>query len=179
MSKLPSGSPQVNGQACADDDSPIKPIRKYTMKTFVNTRNVAAGTQTVLSNVTMNWVKVTRAVPAYNGGNMQFELQIATTDKKQAEAWKTVMPNINVTDEGAKFVLKRPAFRGRPHVVDAQGAILSEDDRNGIGNGSVGDIRIAHNAHPKTGVQYVTLEAVRVTEMVTYVPEARDEAFDF
>ena len=149
------------------------------MKTFINTRNVAAGTQTVLSGVSLNWVKVAKAVPGYNGGTMQFEVQIETTDKAQAEAWKTVMKNLNVTDEGAKFTLKRPAFRGRPNVVDAQGALLTEDERSSIGNGSVGDVKISHNIHPKTGTEYVTLEAIKITEMVTFVPEARDEDFDF
>ena len=149
------------------------------MKTFVNTRSVAAGTQTVLSGVSLSWVKVSKAVPGYNGGTMQFELQINTTDKAQAEAWKTVMPNLKVTDEGAKFTLKRPAFRGRPNVVDAQGVIMTEEDRSSIGNGSVGDVKISHQIHPKTGTEYVTLEAVRVTEMVAFVPEARDEEFDF
>ena len=149
------------------------------MKTFVNTRSVAAGTQTVLSGVSLSWVKVSKAVPGYNGGTMQFELQINTTDKAQAEAWKTVMPNLKVTDEGAKFTLKRPAFRGRPNVVDAQGVIMTEEDRSSIGNGSVGDVKISHQIHPKTGTEYVTLEAVRVTEMVAFVPEARDEELDF
>ena len=149
------------------------------MKTFVNTRNVSAGTQSVLSNVSLNWVKVSKAVPGYNGGTMQFELQIETTDLKQAEAWKTVMPNLNVTDTGAKFTLKRPAFRGRPNVVDAQGALLTEEARSTIGNGSKGDVKISHQVHPKTGTEYVTLEAIKVTEMVAFVPEARDEDFDF
>ena len=110
---------------------------------------------------------------------MQFELQIETTDKKQAEAWKSVMKNLNVTDEGAKFTLKRPAFLGRPIAVDSDGTLLTEEQRKSIGNGSIGDVRISHKAHPKTGVEYVTLEAIRVTDMATYVPEARDEEFDF
>ena len=149
------------------------------MTNFVNTRTVAAGTQSVLAGVEMNWVKVNKAVPGFNGGTMQFELQINTTDKAQADAWKSVMPNLKVTDEGAKFTLKRPAFLGRPNAVDADGVIMTEEARGTIGNGSKGDVRISHKVHPKTGAEYVTLEALKVTEMVTFVPQARDEEFDF
>ena len=117
------------------------------MNNFVNTRTVAAGTQSVLKGVSLSWVKIANAVPGYNGGTMQFELQISTTDKEQAQAWKSVMKNLNVTDEGAKFTLKRAAFQGRPKAEDADGAILSEDARKTIGNGSVGDISIPQT-HP-------------------------------
>ena len=149
-------------------------------KSNVNTRNTRDGMQTVLSNVEINFVKVATAVPSYNGGKPQFELQIATDNKRKAMQWKAVMPNLTVQEDGsAKFTLKRPAFQGRPNVVDAEGMIVSEEVRKSIGNGTIADVRISHREHK--GFNYVQLEAIRINELVTFDPTEvmNDSDFDF
>ena len=145
------------------------------MTTFTQT----IANNTVLTDVQMNWVKVAKPVPGFNGGTMQYDVQISTTDKEQAEAWKSVMPNINIQDDGsASFTLKRPSFRGRLNVVWEDGGLLEEPTRAIIGNGSRGDIRVSHQTHPKTGTSFVMLEAIKLKELVEFVPEPIN-SFDF
>lgn len=151
------------------------------MTTMIETRDTREGTFTVLTDVTLNWVKVVKPVASYNGGKPQYELQIATNDTTQAEAWNSVMPNLRINPEGTSvFTLKRAAFLGAPAVVYEDGAAMEVATRRIIGNGSTGDVRISHRVH-KTGRPYVTLEAIKIKTLVEYVqdnPEYTDN-FDF
>jgi len=150
------------------------------MTNFVETRDTRNGTASVLADVTLNWVKVVAPVPGYNGGKPQYELQIATDNADQALAWSDVMPNIKLVPEGTTtFTLKRPAFLGAPAMVWEDGAAMEVSSRKMIGNGSVGDVKISHKQHPKTGRPYVCLEAVKLKALVEYVADTAEYANDF
>jgi len=150
------------------------------MTNFVETRDTRAGTSSVLADVQLNWVKIVTPTAGYNGGKPQYELQIATDNVEQAEAWYSVMPNLKIVDEGTtSFTLKRPSFLGAPAIVWHDGAAMEVASRRVIGNGSRGDVKISHKQHPKTGRPYVCLEAIKLWEMVEYVADNADYADDF
>ena len=149
------------------------------MTNFVETRDTRSGTASLLSNVQLNWLKVIAPVPGYNGGKPQYELQIATQDKEQAEAWKAIMPNLRVSDDVTTFTLKRPSFLGAPAMVNDNGSIMEMSIRKSVGNGSIGDVKISHKQHPKTGRSYVCLEAIKVTELSVFTPDNLQFESDF
>jgi hypothetical protein len=149
------------------------------MTNFVETRDTRNGTASLLSNVQLNWLKVIAPVPGYNGGKPQYELQIATQDTEQAQAWKSIMPNLRISEDVTTFTLKRPSFLGAPAMVNADGDIMEMSLRKTIGNGSIGDVKVSHKQHPKTGTPYVCLEAVRVTEIATFIPDNSQYENDF
>jgi len=150
------------------------------MTNFVDTRNTRNGTASVLADVQLNWVKIVTPVPGYNGGKPQYELQIATDNAEQAEAWHFIMPNLKVVAEGiTSFTLKRPAFLGAPAIVYDDGAAMEVPTRRIIGNGSRGDVKVSHKQHPKTGRSYICLEAIKLTKLVEYVADNTEYADDF
>jgi hypothetical protein len=150
------------------------------MTNFVETRTTRDGAASVLTGVTLNWVKIVTPVPGYNGGKPQFELQIATDNADQAQAWFGIMPNLKLVPEGTTtFSLKRPSFLGAPAAVWKNGEIIEVAGRKAIGNGSVGDVKISHKKHPNTGRPYVCLEAIKVTKIVEYVADTEAYADDF
>jgi hypothetical protein len=152
------------------------------MTNFVETRNTRDGAASVLADVQLNWVKVVTPVAGYNGGKPQYELQIATDNVEQAEAWYALMPNLRIAPEGTtSFTLKRPAFLGAPAIVWADGMAMDVASRKTIGNGSRGDIKISHKQHPKTGRPYVCLEAIKLKELVEFIaePTTYEDNFDF
>jgi hypothetical protein len=63
--------------------------------------------------------------------------------------------------------------------VNADGDIMEMSLRKTIGNGSIGDVKISHKKHPKTGTPYVCLEAIRVTEIATFIPDNSQYENDF
>ncbi len=151
-----------------------------TMANFVETRDTRDGAASVLSNVTFNWVRITTPVPGYNGGKPEYNLQIATSNPEQAQAWFEVMPNLRVVPEGiTTFNLKRPSFLGAPGAVMEDGDLMAVETRKSIGNGSTGDVKISHKKHPKTGRPYVCLEAIKVRTLVEYVADTTAYANDF
>ena len=155
-------------------------LKGYNMTNFVETRTTRDGAASVLSDVTLNWVKIVTPVPGYNGGKPQYELQIATDNAEQAQAWAEIMPNIKLALEGTtSFSLKRPSFLGAPAAVWKNGDLIEVEARKSIGNGSVGDVKISHKNHPKTNRPYVCLEAIKVTKLVAYVADNSDYADDF
>jgi len=149
---------------------------------YCDTRMTRDGTATLFNDVQLNWMKLTTAVPGYNGGKPQFELQIATSDIDQARAWKEVLPNLNVKEEEGgvtTFTLKRPSFLGSPTVLGSDGDIMSVETKKSLGNGSLGDVKVSHKKHPKTGRPYVCLEAIRVNEIAVFVPDNTQFENDF
>ena len=150
------------------------------MTNFVETRETSTGTQSILSGVTIMYPRVSTPVPSYNGGKPEFNLSISLTNADQIAAFKEILPNMNVKEEGpTTFTLKRPAFLGSPGVVKANGDIIEPAARVTIGNGSVADIKISHKKHPKTGRPYVCLEALKIIKMKKFVPENTTLANDF
>ena len=151
------------------------------MTNFVETRNTRNGTFSILANVEINWLKAVKPVNGYNGGSLQYEVQLASVDKAQIEALLEVLPNMKVSEDDTptSFTLKRPAFLGAPGIVSLDGTIIESSARGTIGNGSRGDIKISHKNHPKTGRPYVCLEAIKVTELKKFVPDSSQFANDF
>ena len=150
------------------------------MTNFVETRDTRNGAASVLADVQLNWVKIVTPVAGYNGGKPQYELQIATDNVEQAEAWYSIMPNLKVVSEGTtSFTLKRPSFLGALAIVYEDGAAMEVATRRMIGNGSRGDVKISHKQHPKTGRPYVCLEAIKLTNLVEYVADTTAYADDF
>jgi hypothetical protein len=146
---------------------------------FVETRDTRSGTFSILHDIQVNWVKVFKAVPGFNGGKPQFELQIAA-EGEQLDAILEILPNMKVSEEGlSSFTLKRPAFLGAPGVVDNEGGLVDHNKRKTIGNGSRGDVKISHKFHPTTNRPYVCLEALRITELVPFLPDGDQFATDF
>jgi hypothetical protein len=155
-------------------------LKGYNMTNFVETRTTRDGAASVLSDVTLNWVKIVTPVPGYNGGKPEYNLQIATATADQAQAWSEIMPNLKVVAEGlTTFNLKRPSFLGAPAAVMEDGDLMTVEARRTIGNGSVGDVKISHKKHPKTGRPYVCLEAIKVKKLVEYVADTADYSDDF
>lgn len=152
------------------------------MTNFVETRDTRNGAASVLADVQLNWVKIVTPVAGYNGGKPQYELQIATDNAEQAEAWYGIMPNIKLVEGGTtSFTLKRPSFLGAPAIVWEDGMAMDVAARRTIGNGSRGDIKISHKQHPKTGRPYVCLEAIKLKELVEFIaePTTYEDDFDF
>ena len=96
----------------------------------------------LISNVELNWARVDTPVNPF--GTEQWEVQIATTDKAQADELKA--NHLNVKEKDGKFIvsLKRKAVKadGSPmepvRVVNADRSVIT--DRRSIGNGSIGNV---------------------------------------
>jgi len=147
---------------------------------FVETRDTRDGAASVLAGVTLNWVRITTPVPGYNGGKPEYNLQIATSNPEQAQAWSEVMPNLRLVPEGiTTFNLKRPSFLGAPGAVMGDGELMTVETRKAIGNGSTGDVKISHKKHPKTGRPYVCLEAIKMKTLIEYIADTADYSDDF
>jgi hypothetical protein len=152
------------------------------MTNFVETRDTRNGAASVLTDVQLNWVKIVTPVPGYNGGKPQYELQIATDNAEQAEAWYGIMPNLRIVEGGTtSFTLKRPSFLGAPAIVWEDGAAMEVASRKIIGNGSRGHVKISHKQHPKTGRPYVCLEAIKLVSLVEFIADSTtyEDDFDF
>lgn len=130
-----------------------------------------------IDDVEFNYPKL--ATPFKNRfGSVQFEVQIVLKDKAQAEMLKKEHLNVREKDGVFSINLKRAATRqdgtenGAPRVVDAS---LSPVDSTRIGNGSRGNVIIRQYEYDFGGNKGVgsMLEAVQITEMKEYTPEAR------
>ena len=118
----------------------------------------------------LNWVKL--AAPVKNNfGTMVYEMQIATTNKEQAQEWKA--NHLNVKEKDGKFVvaLKRNAFKkdgsemGPVRVVDPGLNPVANVDQ--IGNGSRGNVILWQAPYDNFGSKGITssISAVQVTHL--------------
>ena len=139
-----------------------------------------------IDNVELNYPKLTKAVSPF--GVMQYELQIATMDPAEAEAWKAnhlpVKPEIDKETKKptGKFTvsLKRKAQRqdgsdnGAPEVVDADALPM---DASKLGNGSRGNVIIYQMYYKNAGREGISnsLTSVQVAEYKEYTGSASFE----
>ena len=125
-----------------------------------------------IENVELNWARLDTPVNPF--GQEQYELQIATTDKKQVKLLKDNF--FNVKEKDGKFVvnLKRRANKtdgtpnGKVRVVDANLAPI--ENTRSLGNGSVGNVIVWQYPYEAMGRKGVagSLTAVQVTKLVEY-----------
>lgn len=139
-----------------------------------------------INDVELNWAKLTKPVSPF--GVMQYELQIATTDKTVADEWSA--NHLNVKSEldketkqpTGKFIasLKRKAFKadqsdnGAPTVV---GADAQPIDASKLGNGSRGNVIIYQMYYKNAGREGISssLTAVQVAEFKEYTGDSSFE----
>lgn len=127
----------------------------------------------VINNVELNWAKLARPITNQFGAT-QYEMQIATTDKAQADKI-TADTGLAFKEKDGKFVsnLKRKAKDSKGadmtpvRVVDANKAPL---DGGSIGNGSKGNVIVWQYEYDFGGRKGVgsSLTAVQVTDLVKY-----------
>ena len=126
-----------------------------------------------IMDVEMNWVKLATPVDT-PFGTKQYEMQIATEDKKVAAEWTA--NHLNVKEKDGKFTvsLKRKATRadgsenGPVRVVDP--GLNPVANVNQIGNGSRGNVIVwqaPYDAYGRKGVSS-SLTAVQVTKLEIY-----------
>jgi hypothetical protein len=127
-----------------------------------------------IDNVELNWAKLAKPVSPF--GTLQWELQIATTDKALAKTLSE--EHFNVKEKDGKYVvaLKRKAVKAdgsenRPvTVMDGQKKAL---DPTIIGNGSIGNVQVFQYPYDTAGRKGVatTLSGVQVVKLVQYNPD--------
>jgi len=128
-----------------------------------------------IDGVELNWAKLDKPVSPF--GTLQWELQIATTDKAKAKELKD--NHFNVKEKDGKFVvsLKRKAVKSDGtentpvRVVDGS---LKEIDSRTIGNGSVGNVIVFQYPYATMGREGIasSLSGVQVTELKVYSPSS-------
>lgn len=131
-----------------------------------------------IDNVELNWAKLVTPVSPF--GQAQYELQIATTNKAQAEEWKANHLNVKPPKEGSESFtvsLKRKAMKadgsdnGAPRVV---GSDAQPIDAGKLGNGSTGNVIIYQMYYKNAGREGISnsLTAVQVTDFQEYTGSA-------
>lgn len=128
-----------------------------------------------IDGVELNWAKLDKPVSPF--GTLQWELQIATTDKAKAKELKD--NHFNVKEKDGKFVvsLKRKAVKSDGtentpvRVVDGT---LNAIDARKIGNGSTGNVIVFQYPYETMGRSGIasSLSGVQVTELVEYNPSS-------
>lgn len=128
-----------------------------------------------IDNVELNWAKLDQPVSPF--GTLQWELQVATSDKAKAKELKDNFFNVKEKD-GKFFVsLKRKAIKSDGsqntpvRVVDGS---LNPINAKSIGNGSVGNVIVFQYPYETAGRKGVasSLSGVQITELVEYNPSA-------
>jgi len=128
-----------------------------------------------IDNVELNWAKLDKPVSPF--GTLQWELQVATTDKAKADELSANHFNVKEKDGVFTVALKRKAIKAdgsenKPvTVVDAN---LQPIDATKIGNGSIGNVIVYQYSYDMMGRQGVgtSLSGVQVTDLREYNPSA-------
>ena len=126
----------------------------------------------MIKDAELNWARLDQPVNPF--GQPQWELQVATTNKAQADEWKANF--LTVKERDGKFVvaLKRKAVKADGsamdpvRVVDSMKAAI--ENRRSIGNGSQGNVIVwqyPYEAPGRSGVAS-SLTAVQVTKLEEY-----------
>jgi hypothetical protein len=135
----------------------------------------------VIRDLEFNWPSL--ATPKSPFGTEQWEVQVATTDKKKVDELKAV--GINVREADGKYVAnvkrKTKTTKGepleRPKVVDKEKSELAVETIKKIGNGSRGAIKVFSydwSAGGRTGTSAMLTE-VQVTDLIEYNDESQEE----
>ena len=135
----------------------------------------------IIRDLEFNWPSL--ATPKSPFGTEQWEVQVATTDKKKVEELKTV--GINVREADGKYVAnvkrKTKNQKGeplqRPKVVDKEKSELAVETIKRIGNGSRGAIKVFSYEYDVGGRKGTSamLSEVQVTDMIEYHDESQEE----
>tara|TARA_R110002096_G_scaffold356970_1_gene550289 strand:- start:510 stop:1022 length:513 start_codon:yes stop_codon:yes gene_type:complete len=131
----------------------------------------------LFSDVELNWLKLVTPVTPF--GIEQYEAQLATTDKAQADEWTANHFNVKEKVAGTYTVsLKRKASKmngadnGKVRVVDHLKKTI--DNPDSIGNGSRGNAIVFQYAYDKvmgkSGIAS-SLTAIQVTDLKIYSGE--------
>tara|TARA_R100000781_G_scaffold105715_1_gene69545 strand:+ start:401 stop:958 length:558 start_codon:yes stop_codon:yes gene_type:complete len=130
-----------------------------------------------IKDVEFNWPKLVKPVNPF--GTEQWELQIATKDKKVADDWKANHLTVKTDkNDDSKYIvnLKRRRYKADgtenkpPRVVDGSN---TEIDATNLGNGSKGSVKLyqyAYDVAGRTGISS-SLLAVQVADYVSYQSE--------
>ena len=128
-----------------------------------------------IDNVELNWAKLDKPVSPF--GTLQWELQIATTDKAKAEELSSNYFNVKEKDGVYTVALKKKAIKAdgtenKPvTVVDGN---LQPMDSTKIGNGSIGNgivYQYSYNMQGRSGIG-TSLNGVQVTDLKEYNPSS-------
>ena len=128
-----------------------------------------------IDNVELNWAKLAKPVNPF--GTEQWELQIATTDKAQADEWSNnhfavkqdkMDPNKFTVSLKRKAVKADGSANGPVRVVNAQAQPFA--DVSTIGNGSIGNVVIYQYPYETAGRSGIagSLTAVQIIELKEY-----------
>lgn len=128
-----------------------------------------------IDNVELNWAKLDKPVSPF--GTLQWELQVATTDKAKADELASNHFNVKEKDGMYTIALKRKAIKAdgtenKPvTVVDGN---LQPLDASKIGNGSVGNVIVYQYSYDMMGRKGIgsSLSGVQVTDLKEYNPSA-------
>ena len=132
-----------------------------------------------IENVTLNWARLDTTVNPF--GTEQYELQIATADKAQAEMLKANHLNVKEKDGMFTVSLKRKAKKadgsdnGKVRVVSAD--LSPMENTKIIGNGSIGNVVVFQYPYSAAGRKGIasSLTAVQVTKLEKYEASAAAE----
>lgn len=150
-------------------------MAKAKKETSFEPRNI------IIKDVEFNWPKLVKAVNPF--GTEQWELQIATEDKKVADDWKANHLTVKTDkNDDSKYVvnLKRKRYKldgteNKPvRVVNGANEVI---DATSLGNGSRGSVKLyqyAYDVAGRTGISSI-LVSVQVTRFVPYM---EDEDFE-
>ena len=130
-----------------------------------------------IMDVELNWARLAQPVKT-RFNQIEYQLQIATTDKKQAQEWKENFLNVKEKDGVFTVALKRKAFKAdgtempAPVVVDP-GLNPIENVRE-LGNESRGNVIVWQAPYDNNFGKGVTtsINAVQITHFKKYVPDA-------
>ena len=131
-------------------------------------------TQTLITDVTLNWAKLEQPIINVFNATPQWELQMVTDSKQEADRWANEL-SLNVKDLDGSFAVnlrrnavKKDGSQNDPvRLVDAK---KNPMDSRKIGNGSKGNVIIYQDNYDfagKTGV-YTILAAVQVIDLVEF-----------
>ena len=136
-----------------------------------------------IKNVQLNWARLDKPVSPF--GTEQYELQVATTDKKYAAELKANHFNVKEKDGVYTVALKRKARKangednGAPKVLNADLSPFSFDEHL-IGNGSVGNVKVYQYPYDVMGRKGVgsSLTAVQIVDLVAYTGGSANDGFE-
>ena len=137
---------------------------------------LAKGEDYMVKDVTLNWCKL--GEPTLEFGQLQWSLQIETSDKKEAKIWKDKNLNVKSQTDGTFVVnIKRKAQNANgtvkepPAVVDRDNKPIDMSSLK-VANGSKGNVIIhifPYEYMGKSGYS-ASLNGVQIIDLIEYKP---------
>ena len=133
----------------------------------------------IVKDVELHWAKLDAPVDPFKTGEKVWEVQIRTDQENVAKSWaKEYFINAKKDDEGFwKANLKRKELN-RKGETNAAPVVLGRNNQPmsavGIGNGSIGDIKLFQYPYDVAGRKGVSsmLSAVRIKDLKEYTPSS-------